>query len=62
MTGFAGLLNDEKVAAVIAYVRTSFGHNAPLVPAEKVQAVREAARDRLQFYMVDEILREHPLR
>lgn len=62
MTGFAGLLNDEEVAAVIAYVRTSFGNNAPFVPAEKVRAVREATKDRPNFYMVDEILKEHPLK
>jgi mono/diheme cytochrome c family protein len=62
MTGFAGLLNDEEVAAVIAYVRTSFGNNAPAVSPEKVRAVREATKDRPNFYMVDEILKEHPLR
>lgn len=62
MTGFAGLLKDEEVAAVIAYVRTSFGNNAPFVAPEKVKAVREATQDRSNFYMVDEILKEHPLR
>jgi len=62
MTGFAGLLSDDEVAAVIAYIRTSFGNNAPFVTPEKVGAVREATKDRLHFYMVDELLKEHPLR
>jgi mono/diheme cytochrome c family protein len=62
MTGFGGLLNDEEVAAVIAYVRTSFGNEAPLVSPGQVRAVREATKDRANFYMVDELLKEHPLR
>jgi mono/diheme cytochrome c family protein/glucose/arabinose dehydrogenase len=61
MTGFAGLLTDEEVAAVIAYVRNSFGNTAPFVAPEKVRAVREATRERANFYMVDELLKEHPL-
>jgi len=61
MTGFAGLLSDEEVAAVIAYVRTSFGNEGGWVAPEKVREVREATRERANFYMVDELLREHPL-
>ena len=29
MTPFGGLLNDEEVAAVLTYVRNSFGNKAP---------------------------------
>jgi len=61
MMGFAGLLKDEEVAAVITYVHQSFGNDLPAVSPEKVKAVREATKDRTMFYMVDEILKEHPL-
>ena len=62
MTGFAGLLKDEEIAAVIAYVRTSFGNKGTMVDPEKVRAVRASVEGRANFYMVDELLKEHPLR
>jgi mono/diheme cytochrome c family protein/glucose/arabinose dehydrogenase len=61
MMGFGPLLNDEEVAAVISYVHQSFGNNLPMVKLEDVKRVREAIKDRAIFYMVDEILKEHPL-
>jgi mono/diheme cytochrome c family protein/glucose/arabinose dehydrogenase len=62
MMGFAGLLNDEELAAVISYVRQSFGNDGSFVSPEKVKQVRAATADRVNFYMTDEILREHPLK
>ena len=61
MMGFGPLLKDEEVAAVISYVHQSFGNNLPIVKADEVTKVREATKDRATFYMVDEILKEHPL-
>lgn len=61
MTAFGGLLNDEELAAVVSYVRQSYGNDAPVVTPAQVKAVRDATADRQQFYMVDEILKEHPL-
>jgi len=61
MMGFAGLLKDDEVAAVISYVHQSFGNNLPMVKPEEVAKVRAATKDRFNFYMVDEILKEHPL-
>ena len=61
MMGFAGLLKDEEVAAVISYVHQSFGNNLPMVKADEIKKVREATKDRSLFYMVEEILKEHPL-
>ena len=58
---FGGLLKDDEIAAVISYVRQSFGNNASIVTPDQVKAVRDATKDRLQFYMVDEILKEHPI-
>ena len=62
MMGFGGLLNDEEAAAVLSYVRLSFGNNGKLVSPATVKKVREATKDRVNFYMTDELLKEHPLR
>ncbi len=61
MTAFGGLLNDIEMAAVLSYVRQSFGNNGEPVSAESVRKVRDATRDRVNFYMADELLKEHPL-
>jgi hypothetical protein len=61
MMGFGPLLKDEEVAAVISYVHQSFGNDLPMVKVEDVKRVREETKDRAIFYMVDEILKEHPL-
>lgn len=61
MTGFAALMNDEEVAAVLTYVNQSFGNDLPAVSVEEVAKVRAATKDRALFYMVDEILKDHPL-
>ena len=62
MMGFGGLLNDEEAAAVLSYVRLSFGNNGKLVTPATVKKVREATKDRVNFYMTEEILKEHPLK
>ena len=61
MTPFRGLLNDEEVAAVITYVRNSFGNKASVVSAEEVQKVREATKGKSGFYAPDELLKQHPM-
>lgn len=61
MMGFAGLLNDSEVAAVVSYVRQSFGNNFPLVKPETVARVRAATQGRTDFYMVEELMSEHPI-
>jgi mono/diheme cytochrome c family protein len=61
MTGFAALLTDKEVAAVLTYANQSFGNNLPVVQPDEVARVRNATKDRALFYMVDEILKEHPL-
>ena len=55
MTPFEGLLNDEEVAAVLSYVRGSFGNKASPVSPEKVKAVREKIKDKEGFYHADEL-------
>ncbi|MEQ1860290.1 MAG: PVC-type heme-binding CxxCH protein [Chthoniobacteraceae bacterium] len=60
MMGFAGLLNDDELAAVLSYVRQSFGNDGEFITPAAVKKVREATKDRVNFYMVEEILKEHP--
>ncbi len=63
MTGFGGMLNDEEIAAVITYVRINFGDKKALskpIKPSTVARIREETKDRQNFYMVDELLKEHP--
>ena len=46
---------------VLSYVRQSFGNDGDLISAEAVRRVRGATKDRANFYMVEELLREHPM-
>ena len=61
MTPFAGLLNDNEIAAVLTYVRNSFGNQASVILPEKVKKVRAAAAGKVDFYSPDQLLREHPM-
>ncbi|HRP57694.1 PVC-type heme-binding CxxCH protein [Agriterribacter sp.] len=61
MTPFEGLLNDEEVAAVLTYVRNSFGNQAAPVQPEKVKQVRAEVKNVEGFYTPEKLLKEHPL-
>ncbi|MFD3002456.1 PVC-type heme-binding CxxCH protein [Pontibacter toksunensis] len=61
MTPFGGMLNDEEVAAVLTYVRNSFGNKAPAVSPEQVGKVRAATKDKTGFYSPEELLKQHPI-
>ena len=61
MTPFGGMLNDEEIAAVLTYVRNSFGNKASAVSPEKVEEVRAATQDKTGFYSPEELLKQHPL-
>lgn len=61
MTPYAGMLNDKEVAAVITYVRNSFGNESSAVSPDKVKAVRAATKDKTGFYSPTELLQEHPM-
>jgi mono/diheme cytochrome c family protein/glucose/arabinose dehydrogenase len=62
MTAFEHLLDDRETAAVLTYVRNSFGNEAPAILPEQVERVRAATKDKQNFYTVEELLREHPMR
>jgi mono/diheme cytochrome c family protein/glucose/arabinose dehydrogenase len=61
MTPFAGMLNDEEVAAVLTYVRNAFGNKASAISPDKVKKVRAATKDKTGFYSPEELLKQHPL-
>ncbi len=61
MTAFKNLLNDEEVAAVLTFVRNSWGNSASSISAETVARVRGATTDRTIFWKPEELLVEHPL-
>ena len=60
MTPFGGMLNDEEVAAVLTYVRNSFGSKATAVTAETVKKVRASISGKTGFYSPEELLQQHP--
>lgn len=61
MTPFGEMLNDEEVAAVLTYVRNSFGNKASAITPEKVKLTREAVKNKTGFYTPEELLKKHPL-
>jgi mono/diheme cytochrome c family protein/glucose/arabinose dehydrogenase len=61
MTPFGGLLKDDEVAAVLTYVRNSFGNTGPAISPEKVKQVRKAIESKKDFYSPKELLKEHPM-
>jgi mono/diheme cytochrome c family protein/lysophospholipase L1-like esterase/glucose/arabinose dehydrogenase len=62
MTAFGSLLNDEEVAAVLTYVRNSWGNQAEPVKPETVGKVRAATKDRSIFWKPEELLKDHPMK
>ena len=61
MTPFGGLLNDEELAAVLTYVRNSFGNQASAVSPELVKKVRDETKDYTGYYSPEVLLKEHPM-
>ena len=61
MTPFGGMLKDDEMAAVLTFVRNSFGNQASAVTPSQVKSVRDANPGRVMFFMTDELLKQHPL-
>jgi mono/diheme cytochrome c family protein len=61
MTAFKQL-PDEEIAAVLTYVRNTFGNKAPMVTPAKVKEVREKTKSQQSFYAPADLLKEHPHR
>ncbi|MFP6765260.1 MAG: PVC-type heme-binding CxxCH protein, partial [Planctomycetaceae bacterium] len=61
MTAFRSLLKDDELAAVLTFVRNTWGNSAsPITPAT-VRRIRSESIDRTTFWNPDELLSEHPL-
>lgn len=61
MTPYAGMLNDEEIAAVINYIRQNFGNIASeWIEAEKVAEIRKKTAGFKGFYSPEELLKLHP--
>ena len=61
MTPFGGMLNDKEMAAVLTYVRNSYGNKASAITPDEVAKVSEATKGVTGFYQMDALLKEHPL-
>lgn len=61
MTPFGGLLKDDEVAAVLTYVRNSFGNQGAAVLPETVKKVRIATESKKDFYSPEQLLKLHPM-
>jgi mono/diheme cytochrome c family protein/glucose/arabinose dehydrogenase len=55
MIPYAGLLNDKEIAAILTYVRNSFGNKSPSISEKLVKEVREQTKDKKGFYKVTEL-------
>lgn len=56
MPAFAAKLNDPQLAAVLTYIRNSWGNAAGPIAPEAVAATREATKTRAKPYHPDELL------
>jgi len=61
MTAFRNLLKDEELAAVLTFVRNTWGNSASTITPEAVKRVRAETIDRSVFWKPDELLAQHPL-
>ena len=61
MPPMGGLLNDEEMAAVLTYVRTSWDNTGTEIMPEQVAAVRAKYPDRAALWQVEEIVKDHPI-
>ncbi len=55
------MLPDDQIAAILTFVRSSWGNSAPPVTAAFIKATRAATKDRKTAWTAEEILKLHPL-
>ena len=58
MPGFAPVLTDADIAALLSYVRKRFGGAATSTSAASVSLIRAANRGRSNYWTADELLKE----
>lgn len=62
MTRFNELLKDDEVAAVLTYVRNSWGNKGKPVKPDTVAKIRKEHEKRFLPWNADELLKAHPLK
>ncbi|MFD0894994.1 c-type cytochrome [Luteolibacter ambystomatis] len=55
------MLPDDQIAAILTYVRSSWGNKAPGVETSRVKTVRAATANRTTPWTAAELLKQHPL-
>lgn len=55
MPAFGEILKDSDIAAVVSYIRKSFGNDASIVMEEDVSAIRTSVGDRTTAWTVEEV-------
>ena len=61
MTAFRNLLNDEELAAVLTFVRNTWGNEAASVSPSTVKQIRAATTAQTTFWKPADLLAAHPL-
>lgn len=61
MTAFGKLLEDEELAAVVNYVRNSWGNQAGWVSPDKVAEVRSMSREQNGYWQASDLLSMYPM-
>ena len=61
MTAFRSLLKDDELAAVLTFVRNTWGNKAPAVSPATVRRIRQETKSRTTFWTPEELLSEHPM-
>ncbi len=56
MPAFGEILKDKDIAAILSYIRTSWGNEAPIVMEEEVANYRAQVGDRKTTYNIQELL------
>ncbi|MBP84024.1 MAG: hypothetical protein CMO61_09290 [Verrucomicrobiales bacterium] len=60
MTPFEHILDDQELAAVLTYVRNSWGNRASVITPQDVAKVRKEIKGVTGMYLPASLLEEHP--
>jgi mono/diheme cytochrome c family protein len=58
MPGFGRVLTDAEIAAVLSFVRASWGRVREPITPESVGRIRAATRERTDYWTVEELVRD----
>jgi mono/diheme cytochrome c family protein len=60
MQAWEGQYTDQQLAAILTYVRSDWGNNAPEIPPDAVKAVRDELKNRKDQWTVAELMQIPP--